>query len=249
MGFIMNSLSIGGFKNPLSDLVKLDDGKFEVFLIKMPRGLLELQQIVADLLGQNIHNSMFVYFQADYLEIQSEPIRWTLDGEFGGELGTVKIAICPGSFDPITLGHLDVIRRASKMFERVVVCVVANPGKHCAITLEERCEQVRRVTASIPNVEVDMWEGLLVDYADRYENPVVVRGLRALSDFEYEFMMALTNKKLNSRVETVFLASDERYMYLSSTTVREIASYGGDISRFVPAEILDDLMIKLNGRK
>ena len=161
----------------------------------------------------------------------------------------MQTAICPGSFDPITLGHLDVIRRASKMFERVVVCVVANPGKHCAITLEERCEQVRRVTASIPNVEVDMWEGLLVDYADRYENPVVVRGLRALSDFEYEFMMALTNKKLNSRVETVFLASDERYMYLSSTTVREIASYGGDISRFVPAEILDDLMIKLNGRK
>ena len=91
----------------------------------------------------------------------------------------MQTAICPGSFDPITLGHLDVIRRASKMFERVVVCVVANPGKHCAITLEERCEQVRRVTASIPNVEVDMWEGLLVDYADRYENPVVVRGLRA----------------------------------------------------------------------
>ena len=102
----------------------------------------------------------------------------------------MQTAICPGSFDPITLGHLDVIRRASKMFERVVVCVVANPGKHCAITLEERRDQVRRVTASIPNVEVDMWEGLLVDYADRYENPVVVRGLRALSDFEYEFMMA-----------------------------------------------------------
>ena len=161
----------------------------------------------------------------------------------------MQTAICPGSFDPITLGHLDVIRRASKMFERVVVCVVANTGKHCAITLEERRDQVRRVTASIPNVEVDMWEGLLVDYADRYENPVVVRGLRALSDFEYEFMMALTNKKLNSRVETMFLASDERYMYLSSTTVREIAGYGGDISRFVPAEILDDLMIKLNGRK
>ena len=111
----------------------------------------------------------------------------------------MQTAICPGSFDPITLGHLDVIRRASKMFERVVVCVVANPGKHCAITLEERCEQVRRVTASIPNVEVDMWEGLLVDYADRYENPVVVRGLRALSDFEYEFMMALTDRKLRRR--------------------------------------------------
>ena len=92
----------------------------------------------------------------------------------------MQTAICPGSFDPITLGHLDVIRRASKMFERVVVCVVANPGKHCAITLEERRDQVRRVTASIPNVEVDMWEGLLVDYADRYENPVVVRSPRTV---------------------------------------------------------------------
>ena len=130
-----------------------------------------------------------------------------------------------------------------------MVCVVANSAKHCAFTLDERCEQVRRVTASIPNVEVDLWDGLLVEYAARYENPVVVRGLRALSDFEYEFMMALTNKKLNADVETVFLASDEKYMYLSSTTVREIASYGGDISRFVPSEILDDLMKKLNGRK
>ena len=160
----------------------------------------------------------------------------------------MQTAIYPGSFDPITIGHMDMIRRASKMFDRVVVCIVVNPAKHPSFTVEERLDQVKRVTASIPNVTVDTWTGLLVDYAAKYENPIVVRGLRALSDFEYEFMMSLTNKKLYPKMETMFLASDERYMYLSSTTVREIASYGGDISGFVPAEILDELMKKLDRR-
>jgi len=160
----------------------------------------------------------------------------------------MQTAICPGSFDPITLGHLDVIRRAAAMFERVVVCIVANANKRGFFSMEERLEQVRRVTAAYPNVEVDVWDGLLVDYAARFEQPVVVRGLRALSDFEYEFMMALTNKKLNANVETVFLAADERYTYLSSSTVKEIAGYGGDVSRFVPEEILEDLKRKINGR-
>ncbi len=160
----------------------------------------------------------------------------------------MQTAIYPGSFDPITIGHMDMIRRASKMFDRVVVCIVVNPAKHPSFTVEERLDQVKRVTASIPNVSVDTWTGLLVDYAAKYENPIVVRGLRALSDFEYEFMMSLTNKKLYPKMETMFLASDERYMYLSSTTVREIASYGGDISGFVPAEILDELMKKLDRR-
>ena len=159
----------------------------------------------------------------------------------------MQTAICPGSFDPITLGHLDVIRRASKMFERVVVCVVANPGKHCAITLEERRDQVRRVTASIPNVEVDMWEGLLVDYADRYENPVVVRGLRALSDFEYEFQQALTNKSLYPKVETVFLTTEGKNMFLSSSMVKEVCTLGGDISSFVPKEIINDIYERCKG--
>lgn len=160
----------------------------------------------------------------------------------------MQTAICPGSFDPVTLGHVDVISRAAKLFEQVVVCVVANANKNTLLTLEERCEHVKRVTAHLPNVQVDTWNGLLVDYADRFENPVVVRGLRALSDFEYEFMMALTNKKLNSRVETIFLASDEKYTYLSSSTVKEIAYFDGEFTQFIPAEIAEDLRKKIDGR-
>ena len=159
----------------------------------------------------------------------------------------MQTAIYPGSFDPITLGHLDIIRRASRIFDRVVVCVVANANKKTLFTLEERQEHVRRVTADLPNVEVDTWDSLLVNYADRFENPVVVRGLRILSDFEYEFMMALTNKKLNPRVETVFLASDERYTYLSSSGVKEIAHFRGDFAQFIPPEVLDDMNKKIEG--
>jgi pantetheine-phosphate adenylyltransferase len=160
----------------------------------------------------------------------------------------MQTAIVPGSFDPITLGHLDIITRAARLFERVVVCVVANANKKTMFTLAERQEHVRRVTADLPNVEVDTWDGLLVDYADKYDSPVVVRGLRAVSDFEYEFMMALTNKKLNPHVETIFLASDERYTYLSSSMVKEIAGYGRDVSQFVPECILADLQRKLKER-
>jgi len=161
----------------------------------------------------------------------------------------MRTAICPGSFDPVTLGHVDIIRRASLLFEKVVVCVVYNANKKSSfLTLEERKEHVERVTADLPNVTVDTWSGLLVDYAARYEDPVVVRGLRAVSDFEYEFMMALTNKKLNPIVETVFLASDERYTYLSSSGVKEIAFFGGDFDQFVPPEIREDLHRKIDGR-
>ena len=160
----------------------------------------------------------------------------------------MQTAICPGSFDPVTLGHLDVIRRAARMFDRVVVCVVFNANKNTFLTLEERREHVERVVADLPNVSVDTWSGLLVDYADKFEDPVVVRGLRAVSDFEYEFMMTLTNKKLNPRVETVFFASDERYTYLSSSGVKEIAFFGGDFDQFVPPEIREDLHRKIEGR-
>ena len=161
----------------------------------------------------------------------------------------MQTAIVPGSFDPITLGHLDIISRASRMFERVVVCVVANANKKTMFTLEERQEHVRKVTAHLPNVEVDTWNGLLVNYADRFEKPVVVRSLRILSDFEYEFMMALTNKKLNHRVETAFLASDERYTYLSSSGVKEIAHFGGDVKQFLPEEIYEELLRKIGGKE
>lgn len=160
----------------------------------------------------------------------------------------MQTAIYPGSFDPVTLGHVDIINRAAKLFDRVVVCVVENANKNTLLSLEERCGHVRRVTAHLPNVTVDTWSGLLVDYAGRFENPVVVRGLRALTDFEYEFMMALTNKKLDPRVETIFLASDERYTYLSSSGVKEIAWFNGDFSQFVPEEIAEDLRGKFNGR-
>ena len=143
----------------------------------------------------------------------------------------MQTAIYPGSFDPITVGHLDVIRRAANMFERVIVCVVANANKKTLLILEERKEQAERVTAAFPNVEVDSWNGLLVDYAKQ-------------SDFEYEFMMALTNKKLNPGVETIFLATDEKYMYLSSSAVKEIAAFHGDVTEFLPPEILDDVLRK-----
>lgn len=153
----------------------------------------------------------------------------------------MQTAIYPGSFDPVTLGHLDIIRRISGIFENVVVCVGYNSKKNTTFPLEQRIEHLRRVTADFPNVTIASWDGLQVDFADQFENPVVVRGLRAVSDFEYEFTMALFNKKLNSRIETVFLASDERYTYLSSSAVREIGVYGGDYSEFVPPEILEDI--------
>ena len=159
----------------------------------------------------------------------------------------MQTAIVPGSFDPLTLGHLDVITRAAAMFEHVVVCVVANVNKKCMFSLEDRERMVRESTADISNVTVDTWDGLLAEYASRYENPAVVRGLRAVTDFEYEFMMALTNKKLAPKVETVFLASNERYTYLSSSTVKEVFRYGGDVSGFVPPAVLRALEEK-NGR-
>ena len=160
----------------------------------------------------------------------------------------MQTAICPGSFDPLTLGHLDVISRAAGMFEHVVVLVVANVNKKCMFTLAERAEMAREATRDLPNVTVDTWDGLLVDYATRYENPVVVRGLRAVTDFEYEFMMALTNNKLNPNMEMVFLASNEKYMYLSSSTVKEVFTYGGDVSRFIPPTVNEAMRKKAKGR-
>jgi len=153
-------------------------------------------------------------------------------------------AIYPGSFDPVTLGHLNIIRRAAKIFDRVVVCVMLNAGKSPLFSIEERMEFVQRVTARFPNVSVDTSDILLAEYARNLEKPVIVKGLRAVSDFENEFQMALINKKINAELDTVFLTTGERYMFLSSTVVKEIAHYGADLSEFVPYEIIDDVAQK-----
>ena len=152
-------------------------------------------------------------------------------------------AVCPGSFDPVTVGHLDIIRRAAKMFAHVIVVVATNSSKRPSFTADERIEMIKTATADIPNVTVTQYGGLLADYAKEVGARAIVKGLRAMSDFEYEFQMALTNKKLNPDVETVFLTTQAENMYLSSSMVKEIARMGGDISDFVP-EVIHDTIIK-----
>ena len=151
----------------------------------------------------------------------------------------MKTAVCPGSFDPITAGHLDIITRAAGLFDRVIVLISVNAAKKTSFTLEERAELARKAVAHLPNVEVDSFSGLLVDYVEKQNADAIVRGLRAMSDFEYEFQMALANKKLNSRAETVFLSTAAENMYVSSSLVRQIASFGGSISGLVP-ECIED---------
>lgn len=158
----------------------------------------------------------------------------------------MKTAIYPGSFDPITLGHLNIIHRAAATFDRVVVAIMVNSGKKQPLfTPEERCKMARRVLCSLPNVEVTCADGLLAEYARQYEGAVIVKGLRALTDFEYELQMALTNKKINPGLETYFLAASERYTYLSSSIVKELASYGADLSEFLPQEICQTVADKV----
>lgn len=157
----------------------------------------------------------------------------------------MKIAICPGSFDPVTFGHLDIISRARKIFDHLIVAVLVNPNKHTSFTVEERIDMLKRVTAHMPDVEVVGFEGLLADYAKIREATAIVKGLRAMSDFEYEFQMALTNKKLNPKLETLFLTTQAENMYLSSSIVKQVASFDGDISNFVPECILDDITERL----
>ena len=156
----------------------------------------------------------------------------------------MKLAICPGSFDPVTNGHLNIISRAAAMFDRVIVVVMVNGNKQPLFTCEERVALLKRATADMPNVEIDFYGGLLADYAAKMQACAIVKGLRALSDFEYEFQMALTNRKLNPAVETVFLTTNAEYMYLSSSLVKQVAGLGGDIREFVPACILEDILQK-----
>lgn len=157
----------------------------------------------------------------------------------------MKTAVYPGSFDPITSGHLNIIRRAANIFDKLIVCVMVNAGKNPMFTLEEREELIQRVTLDLPNVEVDCSNELLADYAKRRGSCVIVKGLRAGSDFENEFQMALVNRKINPELDTMFLTADSQYMYLSSSMVKELGNYGAELSDFLPEEIIPDFRRKL----
>lgn len=150
----------------------------------------------------------------------------------------MKIAIYPGSFDPVTSGHLNIIRRAANIFDKLIVCVMVNAGKNPMFTREERVDLIRRVTGDLSNVEVDSSNELLADYARKRGSCVIVKGLRAGSDFENEFQMALINHKINPELDTMFLTAESQYLYLSSSTVKELGSYGVDLSDFLPGEII-----------
>lgn len=154
--------------------------------------------------------------------------------------------ICPGSFDPVTLGHIDIITRAAKMFDRVIVAVLVNLEKSHSFSLNERIHLLKLALADVDNIEIVGFSGLLADYAKEKGAKAVVKGLRAVSDFEYEFQMALTNKKLNPDLETVFLTSSSEFMYLSSSIVRQVARLSGDITNFVPACIHDEVLKRLS---
>ncbi|MGH4138084.1 pantetheine-phosphate adenylyltransferase [Clostridium sp.] len=154
-------------------------------------------------------------------------------------------AICPGSFDPITNGHLDIIERASKVFDELVVGVLVNPEKEGLFTVDERVEQIRKIVRNMPNVKVKKFSGLLVDLMNKEGAGVIVKGLRAVSDFEYEFQMASMNNKLDPSKETMFMMTKAEYCYLSSSSVKQVAMFGGCIKGLVPEEIIPDIMSKM----
>jgi len=157
----------------------------------------------------------------------------------------MNIAVYPGSFDPITLGHLNIIRRAAAIFDEVVVCVMVNSGKHPLFTIDQRVELIERTIARFPNVKVESSEKLLVEFMRERKAKVIIKGLRAVSDFDREFQIALINRKLDEGIETLFMPSSEKYTYLSSTAVKEMARYGADLQTFVPMEIIDDFLKKV----
>lgn len=158
----------------------------------------------------------------------------------------MKIAIYPGSFDPVTSGHLNIIRRAANIFDKLIVCVMVNAGKSPMFSQIERVDLIRRVTADLPNVEVDSSDELLAEYAKRRNCTVIVKGLRAGSDFENEFQMALINHKINPELDTMFLTAEHQFMYLSSSTVKELGQYDVDLSDFLPEQIIPDFKEKIS---
>ena len=161
----------------------------------------------------------------------------------------MKVAIVPGSFDPITNGHLDIIKRTSKLFDTVYVSILANSAKSPLFSVEERVELIKRTIKDMENVKVITFTGLLVDCAREFDAKFIVKGLRAVTDFEYEYQMALTNKQLAPEIETFFLPTSLKYAYLSSSIVKEVAKYGGDITGMVPHEIIFDIHNKIGGSK
>ncbi len=161
----------------------------------------------------------------------------------------MRIVVYPGSFDPLTNGHLDVIQRAARLFDKVIVAVASNEAKQPVFTLEERVQLVQEAVMDQPKVEVDCFNGLLVEYVEKRSGQAIIRGLRAVSDFEFEFQLALMNRKLNERVETIFMMPKDTYTFLSSRIVKEIARLGGDVSAFVPPHVKRALTARVGGRK
>ena len=160
----------------------------------------------------------------------------------------MRTVIYPGSFDPITNGHLDLIQRATKLFDRVIVAIARNDSKQPLFTQQQRVEMVGKAIQDIPRVEADSFEGLLINYVERRAAQAVIRGLRAVSDFEFEFQLALMNRKLNERIETIFMMPKDTYTFLSSRMVKEIAALGGDVGAFVPTHVKALLAEKLASR-
>jgi pantetheine-phosphate adenylyltransferase len=157
----------------------------------------------------------------------------------------MKKAVCPGSFDPITNGHIDIIKRAAELFDEVTVLVVTNPDKKCVFSPEERCLLIEKAVEGIEGVKVDSFSGLLADYVKQNGISAIVKGIRSSSDFEYEFQMALANRSLAPNAETVFITADPQNMYVSSSLIRQIAGFGGDVSDFVPKNIVSEIEKRL----
>lgn len=159
----------------------------------------------------------------------------------------MKRAIYPGSFDPVTFGHIDMIERSARMVDELVVAVLNNSAKNPLFSVEERVSMLEGITSHIPNVKIQFFDGLLIDYAKEIEATIIIRGLRAVTDFEYELQIAQTNRIVNSEIDTIFLTTSLEYAYLSSTIVKEVASYGGDISHFVPKQLIPQIYEKYKG--